>query len=482
MNTYAFNIVGIRVDAHNLLGLGTPTPTNGITLSVWAFPTTSNAGPTRLFASAATFTTPILAYAQSTLNVPAASYAVGTNADIPADGLFGAGNVLTAHTGKTPFSLAACQTSATILGQNVVAGAKGSDPFTAPTAANASIAIASINVGTLVPNAFKVLGNAATANTEAYGDSTGTGAGAGTAIGPWATNATRIAVTISGVPTGLTAYVPWKVVSSKQGDTTAVFATKLAADGSGHRHSRHQRHPVLRRGQRLHRVRRDHCRDRDSGRRSEHSAGPRLHGTGAQIPTVTSAISATVQYAPFSTSSAVPRFSAASATTDNGIVAITNCATTLLFPYVTVQPGKTAEAWNTGIAIANTASDPFTTVGQSGTCTLNFYGQDQTGAAKTLAVTFGAALTANGGDPFGSVTPISQGTVAAGVLTSPSAFGTGQFSGYAIAQCNFQFAHGDLFCDRQHRQWRVLERLSRPRARRQRHRDPEPSDRHRRSV
>jgi hypothetical protein len=168
-------------------------------------------------------------------------------------------------------------------------------------------------------------------------------------------------------------------------------------------------------------------------------------GGGTQIPVAASAISASVQYAPFSSSGAIPRFSNNSAATDNGLFSVINCATTLLFPYVTVQPGKTLEAWNTGIAIANTADDPFSTIGQAGTCNLNFYGQDQTGAAKTLAVQFGAALTANGGDPFGSATPITQGTVAAGVLTSPNAFGTGQFSGYAIAQCNFQYAHGYSF-------------------------------------
>jgi len=111
----------------------------------------------------------------------------------------------------------------------------------------------------------------------------------------------------------------------------------------------------------------------------------------------------------------VPRFADTSAASN--IFNIALCNTVLLYPYVTNTAG-----FDTGIAIANTTSDPFGTRTQNGSCTLNFYGT----AAPSVAVNTGN---------------IATGTVYA-TLASTAAAG---FNGYMIAVCNFQLAHGFAF-------------------------------------
>jgi hypothetical protein len=116
-----------------------------------------------------------------------------------------------------------------------------------------------------------------------------------------------------------------------------------------------------------------------------------------------------------SSSLTIPRFADTSSATN--IFSIALCNTVLLYPYVTNIAG-----FDTGLAIANTTSDPFGTRTQNGSCTLNFYGT----AAPSLAVNTGN---------------IATGTVYA-TLTSTAAAG---FNGYVIAVCNFQLAHGFAF-------------------------------------
>jgi len=100
------------------------------------------------------------------------------------------------------------------------------------------------------------------------------------------------------------------------------------------------------------------------------------------------------------------------------IASINLCTTALLYPYVINVNG-----FDTGLAVANTTTDPFGTSAQAGTCSLYFYGSS---APTTI--------------PF--VTPIvASGTVYAN-LASTLAPG---FSGYMIANCNFQDAHGFAF-------------------------------------
>jgi hypothetical protein len=115
------------------------------------------------------------------------------------------------------------------------------------------------------------------------------------------------------------------------------------------------------------------------------------------------------------TSGPIPRFG----TGQPGAVALissTLCQTVLLYPFVTAAGGL-----DTGIAIANTTTDPFGTRAQSGTCDLFFYGSGL-GTATNPA----------------TVGPIDSGTVyAESVMNLRNGF-----QGYVIARCNFQLAHG----------------------------------------
>jgi hypothetical protein len=112
----------------------------------------------------------------------------------------------------------------------------------------------------------------------------------------------------------------------------------------------------------------------------------------------------------------IPRFSDSLNITKN-LANFALCTTALLYPYVVNTAG-----FDTGLAIANTTTDPFGTTAQVGTCQLNFYGSSSPAAA--------------------FVTPsIATGTVYAN-LASTLAPG---FSGYIIAVCNFQYAHGFAF-------------------------------------
>ena len=129
-------------------------------------------------------------------------------------------------------------------------------------------------------------------------------------------------------------------------------------------------------------------------------------------------------YAPTSTvtvasnnSVPIPRF--ADTSTATNIFTVVPCLTTLLFPYITTFSG-----FDTGLAISATATDPFGTTPQSGTCTLNWYGAAFTGATPTPNIPSGTTWT---------------GQVSAILNNVPSTTG---FTGYMIAVCRFQYAHG----------------------------------------
>jgi hypothetical protein len=166
----------------------------------------------------------------------------------------------------------------------------------------------------------------------------------------------------------------------------------------------------------------------------------------------TSGISATLSYAPtpaggaFSATAAglasstltIPRFANGAAAAGTNFLNINLCNTALLFPYVTTAflvPGQSG--FDTGISIANTTSDPFNTTNQSGTCTLYWYGGPP---GATTAATFPtpSTLGANGVCTTSCV-PIISGTTA---LTLASQNVPANWSGYMIALCNFQYAHG----------------------------------------
>jgi hypothetical protein len=132
-------------------------------------------------------------------------------------------------------------------------------------------------------------------------------------------------------------------------------------------------------------------------------------------------ITVAVSFAPIGSSN-IPNFTITSSTNTLNGSTLTACTTSLLFPFVTNQVG-----FDTGIAIANTSSDPFGSSGatnQTGSCTMYFYGS---GAPSPNSVP--------------TSTPVATGTVYTTVLSGVAA----GFQGYMIAQCNFQFAHGFAF-------------------------------------
>ncbi len=130
-----------------------------------------------------------------------------------------------------------------------------------------------------------------------------------------------------------------------------------------------------------------------------------------------------MSYAPTSTVTTasnvnVPRF--ADTSTATNIFTVVPCLTTLLFPYITNSAG-----FDTGLAISSTSTDPFGTTPQSGTCTLNWYGAAFTGATPTPT--------------------INSGTTYSALVSSTLNNVTGGFTGYMIAVCRFQYAHGFAF-------------------------------------
>jgi hypothetical protein len=128
-----------------------------------------------------------------------------------------------------------------------------------------------------------------------------------------------------------------------------------------------------------------------------------------------------------SSTAAIPRF--ADQSTANDSVGINTCLTSILFPFVTNAAG-----FDTGIAIANTSSDPFGTASQTGNCDLNYYGGTTGGGAAPAKQT--------------TTTPLSGGQTAVFTLSSGGTNGiaaTPGFTGYIIAVCNFRYGHGFAF-------------------------------------
>jgi hypothetical protein len=122
------------------------------------------------------------------------------------------------------------------------------------------------------------------------------------------------------------------------------------------------------------------------------------------------------------TAALIPRFADLSTGSGFPIVNVSACRTILLYPFVTTAP-----PFDTGIAIANTSLDPFGTAPQSGACTLNWF-------AATAGTTSPAAIT----------TPsVLAGNQFLMIMSQTPA--VANFTGYMIASCNFQYAHGFAF-------------------------------------
>jgi hypothetical protein len=122
-----------------------------------------------------------------------------------------------------------------------------------------------------------------------------------------------------------------------------------------------------------------------------------------------------------SVNSPLPRFADTSGTTGNLVAnffTVNLCQTVLLFPYVTTVTG-----FETGLAIANTTTDPFKTTPQQGICNLYWY-------------------NSNGSNPPTTATGIVNSGQTLTALASATGYAGPNFTGYMIAQCYFQLAHG----------------------------------------
>jgi hypothetical protein len=123
------------------------------------------------------------------------------------------------------------------------------------------------------------------------------------------------------------------------------------------------------------------------------------------------------------------------------IITVQAGSTSLLIPYAT-----TAAGYNTGIAISNTTTDPFTgnpasAVKQNGTITFYFY--PQTGA-KFQYPAAGGTLAVGGGLTAGVLNSGGLYTVLLSELLA-AANAPADFSGYIVAVCTFTNGHGQYF-------------------------------------
>jgi hypothetical protein len=153
----------------------------------------------------------------------------------------------------------------------------------------------------------------------------------------------------------------------------------------------------------------------------------------------------------------IPEFSSNVNTTLNPTVNLFTfslCQTILLFPYVTDFTG-----FDTGIAISNTSMDPLTigASGQTGACAVHFYaggdiasglnnGNLIPGVWSSTDTNAANPVINAGGANSGLIEPgqtwaFSMSTLDPTYNSTP----TSGVSGYAIAVCDFQFAHGYSF-------------------------------------
>jgi len=163
-----------------------------------------------------------------------------------------------------------------------------------------------------------------------------------------------------------------------------------------------------------------------------------VSNTGQTLPTTGQAY-VNASFAPLSTDNTasgsdwIPRFCDRSDKRPTFVIGVCQCD--LLFPFITQAPG-----FDTGIAIANTTSDPYGTTPQTGPVAMYFYGQTTGGGALPSAL---AVQTTTGNVPPGQVLTFTTfggaGAFAAGLQPVPG------FTGYMIAIANFQYCHGFAF-------------------------------------
>jgi len=306
-----------------------------------------------------------------------------------------------------------------------------------------------VNFGEGFGNAFKiqgtVAGNAALNSWFANNTETGLGATSG-ATTNLATSGTRVKIVFNNVPAGVTIYVPVSITATAAASTTTfaltssetgAYSAVAASTAAGAPAASAAIAISGGTGTAVYEYRgvagTPAAVGTSDGTQEAYAVPVSYVAAAGALTAPAGAVTATVSFAPIGAASNVPNFvSGTSTTTVNGNTFIA-CSTTILFPYVTNQAG-----FESGIAIANASVDLLGTptaagaptsslTGQSGTCKFTFFG-NATAASNPAAFTTSAA--------------VAPGTTWTGTLTSIVGGTAGNFGGYMIVTCNFQFAHG----------------------------------------
>jgi hypothetical protein len=142
-----------------------------------------------------------------------------------------------------------------------------------------------------------------------------------------------------------------------------------------------------------------------------------------------------LSYAPLSTlftatswSNGHPRF--IDDADDMDLFTINSCSTSLLWPYITNQAG-----FDTGMVISNTSMDPWGNSQQSGACMIYYYGYTTGGGAQPAPVA--TPVVPSGQHAVWTLSTGGTVQTAGGTIAAVPGF-----QGYAIAICQFQYAHG----------------------------------------
>ncbi len=311
-----------------------------------------------------------------------------------------------------------------------------------PAVLTASVPNFTVSFGEAFPNSFKIQGSAALDATlgSEFTNHTETGYYVTSTTSNLATSGTRIKIIFNNVPANVTVYVP-QTIAGNNGGTLSLTASETGAyslvpvstanGAPGSTSSSTAPAPgtasalTVTSGSAtaIYEV------TAVSTSPSTFAVPVYLQASAGAVTAPTSAITATVSFAPIGATSNVPNFINGSSTATVNGSTFAACSTTLLFPFVTNQAG-----FESGIAIANTGTDLLASggtkssvTGQAGTCTLTFFG-NATAASNPAAFTTAATVV--------------PGTTWTGTLTSVTGGTPGNFGGYMIAQCNFLFAHG----------------------------------------
>jgi len=312
-----------------------------------------------------------------------------------------------------------------------------------------------VNVTEITPGAFKQLYFATNGVQAGENGSSPLNSGAGvTASSPFgpvnvipnANTPTEITVTLANIPTAATVYLPWQITEGPDGEPTTLqlvgFASPSATPPSIAGAGVVGFTPTATGG-----ILATYAVVNNASWISSSLVFPiPIYVTFApNVAGAQSAMTVAVAYAP-----ALPTLGPAGPTTiptfalggpPLNVSIISFCQTTLLFPYVTNSTG-----YETGLAIANTSTDnlgPVTKTAPngtsfgpsvSGTCTLNFYGN----AAQPAAATFPKTGMLGVWNATSGQAPIYADTLTDLITIT-------DFTGYAIANCNFLDAHGFAF-------------------------------------